>query len=109
MVIRRASQLLVFQDFFFFLYFLTDNFVFSDCNTYLDAKIFIITLRFGGLEITLVLFSHLFTRFLLCLQFTFLSLTVARVAIFKTLFFASVQILRAETSDLNRAQLFHVV
>ena len=57
MVTLRDSQLLVFQDFFFFLYFSTDNFAFldnSDSNTYLDTEISIISLGFGGLEITLV-------------------------------------------------------
>ena len=73
---------------YFFLFIFFDRqfrlFSFSGSNTYLDTEIFIISLRFGGLEITLVLFSPLFTRFSLCLHFMFLSLTVARVAIFKT-------------------------
>ena len=65
-------------------------FSFFHSNTYSHAEISIISLRFGGLEITLVRFSPSFTRFSLCLHFTFLSLTLARVAIFKKLFFASV-------------------
>ena len=60
-------------------------FSFSDSNTYLDTEISIISLRFGGLEITLVWFSPLFARFSLCLHFTFLSLTVARGVLFKIL------------------------
>ena len=81
-----------FRIFFLFLFF--DGqfrlFSFSDSKTYLDTEISIISLRFGGLEITLTWFSPLFTRSLLCLHFTFLSLTVAQGAIFKILFFASV-------------------
>ena len=73
---------------------------FSDSNTYLDAEISIISSRFGGLELTLVWFCPLFKWFLLCLHFTFLSVMVARGAIFKILYFASVQIRRAETSGL---------
>ena len=54
---RRDSQLLVFQD---FLYFSTDNFAFLAFkirNTYLDTEFSIISLRFGGLEVTLEWFS----------------------------------------------------
>ena len=65
MVTRRDSQLLVFQ--YFFLIIISDRqfrlFSFSDGNTYLDTEISIISLHFGGLEITLVWFSPLFTRF----------------------------------------------
>ena len=79
---------------FVFLFIFFDGqsrlFSFSDSNTYLDTEICIISLRFGGLEITLVWFSPLFTRVSLCLHFTILSLTMARGAIFKILFFASV-------------------
>ena len=90
MVTRRYSQLLVFQVWFSFYSFiiLLYNFTFvrfSDSNTCLDTKIPNISLRFDGLEITLVWFCPLFTRFPLCLHFTFLSLTVARGAIFKIL------------------------
>ena len=65
MVTRHDSQLLVFQDIFFLLLFDEQFrlFSFSDSNTYLDTEIFIISLRFGGLEKTLVLFSPLFTQF----------------------------------------------
>ena len=56
MVTQRHSQLLVFQDFFFFLYVSTDNFALSAFTiaipTYSDAEMSIISLRFGGLEIT---------------------------------------------------------
>ena len=56
MVTRRDSQLLVFQ--YFFLIIISDRqfrlFSFSDGNTYLDTEISIISLHFGGLEITLV-------------------------------------------------------
>ena len=57
MVTRRDSQLLVFI--FFDGQFL--RFSFSDSNTYLDTEISIISLRFGGLEITFVWFSPLVT------------------------------------------------
>ena len=81
-----------FRIFFLFIFF--DGqfrlFSFSDSNIYLDTEISIISLRFAGLEITLVLFSPLLARFLLCLHSTFLSFTVARGAIFKIVFFASV-------------------
>ena len=50
--------------------------------------------------LTLVWFSPLFTRFSLCVHFTFLSLTVALGALFKILLFASVLIHRAKTSGL---------
>ena len=57
-VTRRDSQLLVFQDFFSFYIFFLDRkfrlFSYSDSNSYLDTEISIISLRFGGLEITLV-------------------------------------------------------
>ena len=79
---------------FFFLFIFFDGqfrlFGFSDSNTYLDTEISIISLGFGGLQITLVWFSPLLPRFLICSHFTFLSLTVARGAIFKILFFANV-------------------
>ena len=91
---------------FLFLFIFFDGqfrlFSFSDSNTYLDTEISIISLRFGGLEITLVWFSPLFTRVSLCLHFTFLSLTMARGPLFKILFFASVEIRRAETSGLAK-------
>ena len=62
MVTRRDSLLLAFQDFFLFIFF--DGqfrlFGFSDSNTYLDTEISIISLRFGGLEIT-VIFSFVYT------------------------------------------------
>ena len=55
-VTRRDSQLLVFQDFSPFIFF--DGkfrlFSYSDSHSYLDTEISIISLRFGGLEITLV-------------------------------------------------------
>ena len=78
-----------FRIFFSFIYF--DGqfrpFSFFDSNTYSDAEISIISLRFGGLEITLVWFSQpVFTRFSLSLHFTFFSLTVTRVAIFNFFF-----------------------
>ena len=50
----------------------------SNINTYSDTEISIISLRFGGLELTLLCFSPLFTRFSLCLHIMFLSLTVGR-------------------------------
>ena len=45
-----------FQDFFLFIFFDSQFrlFSFSDSNTYLDTEISIISVRFGGLEITLV-------------------------------------------------------
>ena len=72
----------------FFFFFFDEQFrlfSFSDSNTYLDTEISIISLRYEGLEITLVWFSPLFARFSLCLHFTFLSLTVARGVLFKIL------------------------
>ena len=58
----------------------------SNNNTYLDTGISSISLRFGGLEITLVRFFPLFTRF----RFVYIScscrLRLAEGAIFKILF-----------------------
>ena len=58
MVTRRDFHLLVVQVLFFYTVFFFDGqfrlFSFSDSNTYLDTEISIISLRFGGLEITLV-------------------------------------------------------
>jgi len=78
MVTQRDSQLLVFYDFFLFIYF--DGqfrpFSFFHSNTYSGAEISIISLRFGGLEITLVRFSPLFTR----LRFRFVKISRSLVA-----------------------------
>ena len=56
MVTQSDYQLLVFQDFFFAIFF--DGqfrlFRFSDSNTLSDAEISSISLRFGGLDVTLV-------------------------------------------------------
>ena len=74
---------------FFLLIFFDGQFrlfSFSDSNTNLETEISIISLRFGGLEITSVWLSPLFARVLLCLHCTFLSLTVPRGAIFKQAF-----------------------
>ena len=53
-----------FSGFFFFLYFSTDNFAFLAFQIailiYIDTEISIISLRFGGLEIT-VIFSFVYT------------------------------------------------
>ena len=100
---------------YFFLFIFFDRqfrlFSYSDSNTYLDTEISIISLRFGGLEITLVWFSLLFTRFPLCLHFTFLSLTMVRRAIFEIIFF--LQAFKfAELKlriHLKESQFFHIV
>ena len=63
------------------------------------------SLRFDGLEITLVQFRPLFTWVLLCLHFTFLSLTEARGAIFKIVFFAELKL----QVQLKEAEFFHIV
>ena len=55
--LRCDSHLLVVQVFFFLSIFFEGPsrlFKFSDRNTYLDTEISILSLRFGGLEITLV-------------------------------------------------------
>ena len=53
----KIQDMQLFQNFFFLFIFFDGQFrlfSFSDSNTYLDTEVFIIPLRFGGLEITLV-------------------------------------------------------
>ena len=72
-MIRHPTRFPVarFSGFFFLFIFFHGHFSlcsFSDSNAYLDTGISIISLRFGGLELTLVGFSPLFKRFSLCLH-----------------------------------------